>query len=100
MCIHVNMTLYLNSAEYQRLMEKRFGDLQPSVCLYGYGQPSVCLCCIDNLVIHAKIAEENLLWIEYVLECIHQAGLKLKPSKYRFYRRSSGFLTTLCLEVG
>ena len=69
-------------AVFQRLIEKCVGELQPAECL----------CYMDDLVVHAKTAEENLLRLEHVLERIHQAGLKLKPSKCRFLQKRLKFL--------
>ena len=69
-------------AVFQRLMEKCVGELQPSECLVY----------MDDVIVHGKTAEESLLRLEHVLECIHKAGLKLKPTKCKFLQKRLKFL--------
>lgn len=69
-------------AQFQRLMEKCIGGLQPQECL----------CYLDDLVVHAKTAEENIVRLEHVFEKLSAAGLKLKPVKCRFLQTKVKFL--------
>ena len=69
-------------AIFQRLMERCMGDLQPDECL----------CYLDDLVIHARTAEENLQRLEHVFQKLHEAGLRLKPSKCHFLQTRVKFL--------
>jgi hypothetical protein len=69
-------------AVFQRLIEKCVGTLQPEECL----------CYMDDSIVHSKTPEENLIRLEHVLEKIHKAGLKLKPSKCHFLKTKVKFL--------
>jgi hypothetical protein len=69
-------------AVFQRLIERCMGDLQPLECL----------CYMDDLVVHAPTAQENLQRLDHVLAKLHSAGLKLKPSKCSFLKSKVKFL--------
>ena len=51
-----------------------------------------CLCYMDDVIIHSKTPQENIIRLDHVLEKLHQAGLKLKPSKCHFLKTKVKFL--------
>ena len=69
-------------AVFQRLIEQCVGNLQPRECL----------CYLDDLIIHGKTVEENLIRLDHVLAKFKEAGLKLKPSKCKFLKTRVKFL--------
>jgi len=48
----------------------------------------ICLVYLDDIVVFARTCEEHLERLGMVLERLSQAGLKLKPEKCKFFRRS------------
>ena len=64
-------------ATFQRLMETSMGDLYLKYCLLY----------LDDIVI-----ENHIQKLEAVFEKLHQASLKLSPSKCHFFRRRSSTL--------
>ena len=69
-------------ATFQRLMERVLGDLNMSICL-AY---------LDDILIFSESYEDHLKHIEMVIQRIKEAGLKLNPSKCKFFRRSVKYL--------
>ena len=62
-------------ATFQRLMETSMGDLYLKYCLLY----------LDDIVIFSKTYEDHIQRLEAVFQKLHQAGLKLSPSKCRFF---------------
>ena len=62
-------------ATFQRLMETSMGDLYLKYCLLY----------LDDIVIFSKTYEDHIQRLEAVFQKLHQAGLKLSPSKRRFF---------------
>lgn len=56
---------------FQELVNRTLGDIQ--------GQYATAY--LDDIIIYLKSFEEHLDHIHKVLERLHQAGLKLKPSR-------------------
>ena len=69
-------------ATFQRLMETCMGDLYLSQCLVY----------IDDVIVFSRTFEEHLQRLEGVFQRLHDAGLKLKPSKCSFFQQSIKFL--------
>lgn len=47
---------------------------------------------LDNIIVFGRTSEEHLLYIQEVLQCIQDANLKLKPSKFTLACHSVEFL--------
>jgi transposase InsO family protein len=77
-------------ATFQRLMEKAMGDLQPNKCLIY----------LDDIVVHSSTVLEGLDRLERVFECLANAGLKLKPSKCKFFKKRVLYLGHVVSEAG
>ena len=69
-------------ATFQRLMETVLAGLVRNIC-YVY---------LDDILIIGKTFEEHLENIARVLDQLHEAGLKLKPSKCHFLLRQVQYL--------
>ena len=69
-------------ATFQRCMETCMGDLYLTHCLVY----------IDDVIVFSRTFEEHLQRLEAVFRKLHEAGLKLKPSKCCFLQRSIKFL--------
>ena len=61
-------------AVFQKLTEQCVGDLQPRECL----------CYLDDLIIHEKTVEENLIRLGHVLGKLKEVGLKLNHRNANF----------------
>ena len=62
-------------ATFQQLMINCLGELNYSACLIY----------LDNVVIYSTTQEEHIECLRAVLKCFHLHGLKLKPSKCKFF---------------
>lgn len=60
----------------------------------------ICMCYIDDIIVHGKTFGEALGHLELVLERIVEAGLKLKPRKCEFMRRKLAFLGHVVSAAG
>ena len=69
-------------ATFQYLMEKVIGNLNLKSCLVY----------LDDIVIFSSSIEEHLGRLHEVLMRLHEAGLKLKPSKCNFLQRCLKYL--------
>ena len=67
---------------FQRLMETCLGDLHLTQCLVY----------IDDIVVFSSSFEEHLSRLDAVFRRLHEAGLKLKPSKCRLMQQEMKFL--------
>ena len=63
-------------ATFQRLMDFVLACLQWSQCLVY----------IDDVIVVGQTFQEHLDILEEVFQCLHSAGLKLKPSKCAFFQ--------------
>ena len=77
-------------ATFQRLMESCMGDLHLTYCLLY----------LDDIVIYSKTFEEHLVRLEAVFSRLREAGLKLKPSKCRFFQKKIKYLGHMVSEDG
>ena len=69
-------------ATFQRLMQNWLGELNLTYCLIY----------LDNIVIFSKTAEEHLHLLCIVFNQFREHNLKLKPSKYSFFRKEITYL--------
>ena len=77
-------------ATFQRLMEMCLSDLQLNWCLIY----------LNNVIVFSKLQKEHLAWLRAVFENLKEAGLKLKPSKWEFFKKSLTYLGHRILEGG
>jgi hypothetical protein len=69
-------------ATFQRLMESCMGDLYLTYCLLY----------IDDIIVFSRTYEEHLERLEAIFKRLQEAGLKLKPSKCKFFKQEIGYL--------
>ena len=55
-----------------------------------------CVVYIDDIVINSKNEEEHEILLRKVFQKIREAGLKLRPTKCRFFKRRSSALAMWC----
>ena len=70
------------SATFQRFMTNCLGELNYSTCLVY----------LDNVVIYSSTQEEHIKCLQTVLEHFRLHGLKLKPSKCKFFKEKIEYL--------
>ena len=78
---------------FQRLMETCLHDLQLNWCLIY----------LDDVVVFSKMPKEHLIWLRALFETekkLKESGLKLKPSKCEFFKKSVTYLGHMILENG
>ena len=75
-CIHMPFGLTNAPATFQRLMESCLGDLHLNWCIIY----------LDDVIIHSKSPEEHIERLKGVFHKLRKAGLKLKPSKCKFFK--------------
>ena len=71
-----------SGATFQRLMDLVMSGLHLDICLVY----------LDDIVVYTRSAEEHLQRLEVVFQRLLEAGLKIKPLKCSFFRRSVSFL--------
>ena len=69
-------------ATFQRLMESCLGELHLSWCIIY----------LDDIIIFSKSPEEHLVRLKGVFDKLAIAGLKLKPSKCKFFKTRLAYL--------
>ena len=69
-------------ASFQRMMELCMGDRYLDSCLVF----------LDDVIVFSKSFDEHLTRLDNVLKKLHEAGLKLKPSKCQFMKTSVKYL--------
>ena len=77
-------------AKFQRLMENCLGDLHLNWCIIY----------LDDIIIYSKTPEEHLECLEAVFQKIGKAGLKLKPSKCKFFKFEITYLGHIVSNKG
>jgi transposase InsO family protein len=77
-------------ATFQRLMESCMGDLYLTYCLLY----------LDDIVVYSQTYEEHLERLQAVFERLKEAGLKLKPSKCKFFQKTIKYLGHVASEQG
>jgi hypothetical protein len=77
-------------ATFQRLMESCMGDLYLTYCLLY----------LDDIVVYSQTYEEHLERLEAIFKRLEEAGLKLKPSKCKFFQKTIKYLGHVASEHG
>ena len=55
---------------------------------------------MDDVIVFSKTPEEHIAWLEAVFMKISDTGLKLKPSKCKFFKRQIHYLGHIFSENG
>ena len=75
---------------FQRLVESCLGDMHLKwVIIY-----------LDDIIIFSKTPREHIERLRSVFQKIHEAGLKLKPKKYEFFKTRISFLGLIVSRDG
>ena len=77
-------------AMLQRLMETWLGDLQLNLFLTF----------LSNIIVFLKIPKDNLVQLKAVFKKLKEEGLKLKPSKCDFFKKSLAYFGHRISEGG
>ena len=77
-------------ATFQRLMESCLGELHLQYCIIY----------LDDIIVFSKTPEEQLARLCQVFEKLSELGLKLKPSKCKFFKRRLEYLGHIVSEKG
>ena len=67
---------------FQRLMQNCLGELNLTYCLIY----------LDDVVVFSDTPEEHLRRMRVVFDCLHEHGLKLKPSKCEVFKSEINYL--------
>ena len=67
---------------FQRLMQNCLGELNLTYCLIY----------LDDVIVFSKMPEEHLWRMCLVFNCLHEQGLKLKPSKCDVFKSEINYL--------
>ncbi|KAL5004549.1 hypothetical protein ScPMuIL_018005, partial [Solemya velum] len=63
-------------SSFERLMERVLSRLHWKICLIY----------IDDIIIYSQTFDQHMDRIQQVLDCLHEAGLKLKPQKCHLFK--------------
>ena len=77
-------------ATFQRLMESCLSDLHLNWCIIY----------LDDVIVFLKTPEEHIARLEAVFKKISDAGLKLKPSKCKFFKKRIHYLGHIVSNKG
>ena len=89
-CTRLSFGLTNASATLQRLMERCMGEINLRECLIY----------LDDIVIFSKTVEEQIERLESVFRKLRENGLKLKGSKFEFFRKEIKYLGFVVSEDG
>ena len=89
-CICMPFRLTNAPATFQRLMESCLGKLHLQYCIIY----------LDDIIIFSKTPKEHLHCLRSVFQKISEAGLKLKPSKCKFFKTRLEYLGHIVSEQG
>ena len=89
-CVRMLFGLTNVPVTFQCLMENCLGDLHLNWCIIY----------LDNIVIFSQTPEEHLVWLDAVFTKIGKAGLKLKPSKCKFFKKRIAYLGHIVSDKG
>ena len=81
-CVRMLFGLTNAPATFQRLMESCLGELHLEWCIIY----------LDDIIIFSKNPNDHLIQLRSVFEHLAKAGLKLKPSKWEFFKSSLKYL--------
>ena len=77
-------------ATFQRLMEQCLGDLHLKKCLIF----------LDDIIVFSSTLEEHLENLQAVFQRLNEFGLRLKPSKCKFFREKVRYLGYVVSKEG
>ena len=89
-CVRMPFGLTNAPATFQRLMESYLGELHLKWCIIY----------LDDIIIFSKNPDDHITWLEGVFEKLAKAGLKLKPSKCKFFKPSLKYLGHIVSKDG
>ena len=89
-CLRMLFGLTNAPATFQRLMENCLGDLHLNWCIIY----------LDDIIIYSKTPEEHVERLEAVFKKLSSAGLKLKPSKCKFFKSQITYLGHIVSNEG
>ena len=69
-------------APFQRLMQNYLGELNLTYCLIY----------LDDVIVFSKMEEEHLKHLCIMFDCLWEHNLRLKPTKYKFFRDEINYL--------
>ena len=81
-CNRMPFGLTNTPATFQRLIESTMGDMNLDTCLLY----------LDDIVIFSRTYEQHLERLETIFSRMNGVGLKLKPSKCKFFQRTIKYL--------
>ena len=89
-CNRMALGLTNAPATFQRLIEYCMGEMNLKECLIF----------LDDILIFSKTFEEHISRLDAVFSRLKQHGLKLKPTKYEFFKTSVGYLGHVVSQNG
>ena len=87
-CVRMPFGLTNAPATFQRLMESCLGDLHLQYCIIY----------LDDIIVFSKTLCEHIKWLQLVFKKIDQAGLCLKLSKCKFFKKRVKYLGHIISE--
>ena len=89
-CVRMPFGLTNAPATFQRLMESCLGDLHLQYCIIY----------LDGIIVFSKTPDEHIKRLRSVFEKLDQAGLRLKLSKCKFFKKRVEYLGHIISENG
>ena len=89
-CLRMPFGLTNMPATFQHLMENCLGDLHLNWCIIY----------LDDIIVYSKTPEEHIERLEGVFKKLSKAGLKLKPSKCKFFKERIAYLGHIVSSAG
>ena len=89
-CVWMPFGLTNAPATFQRLMKCCLGDLHLNWHIIY----------LDNVIVSSKSPKEHIERLAAVFDKISATGLKLKPSKYEFFKKQTTYLGHIVLDKG
>ncbi|KAL5020808.1 hypothetical protein ScPMuIL_002107, partial [Solemya velum] len=77
-------------SSFERLMERVLSGLHWKICLIY----------IDDIIIYSQTFDQHMDRIQQVLDCLHEAGLKLKPQKCHLFKTEVLYLGFIVSNAG
>ncbi|KAL5020764.1 hypothetical protein ScPMuIL_002155, partial [Solemya velum] len=77
-------------SSFERLMERVLSGLHWKICLIY----------IDDIIIYSQTFDQHIDRIQQVLDCLHEAGLKLKPQKCHLFKTEVLYLGFIVSNAG
>ena len=89
-CVRMPFGLTNTLATFQRLMESCLGEMHLNWCIIY----------LDDIIVFSKDPTEHLKRLRGVFQKLREAGLKLKPSKCKFFKDRIAYLGHIVSKVG